>query len=168
MGDWAYTHSEANTDYKWLLAAYAVEVKRRGGIPVIVSPMTKIDIRSGEINIAGLGDYPKAAIEAAKMSDTVCIDLNGMSIELCNALGTNLDREAYVDGLHTNSYGAYLLSRCIVEGIKQTKLDLEKYLVDDAGSFDLKNPQPLPDNFKLPLEPRPTGSGQRGHSSRVP
>ena len=157
MGDWAYTHSEANTDYKWLLAAYAVEVKRRGGIPVIVSPMTKIDIRSGQINLAGLGDYPKAAVEAAQMAGAACIDLNAMSVELCNALGTNLDRGAYVDGLHTNTYGAYLLSRCIVEGIKQAKLDLTKYLADDAGTFDIKNPQPLPDDFKLPLEPNPMG-----------
>ncbi len=157
MGDWAYTHSEANTDYKWLLAANAVEVKRRGGIPVIVSPMTKIDFRSGQINVAGLGDYPKAAVEAAQMAGAVCIDLNAMSVELCTALGTNLDRGAYVDGLHTDTYGGYLLSRCIVEGIKQAKLDLVKYLVDDAGTFDPKPPQPLPDDFKLPLEPRPAG-----------
>lgn len=163
-GDWAYTYSEANTDYKWLLAAYAVEVKRRGGIPVIVSPMTKIDIRTGQINSAGLGDYPKAAVEAAQMANAVCIDLNAMSVEVCTALGTTLDRGAYVEGLHTTSYGGYLLSRCIVKGIKQKIPDLAKYLVDDAGTFDPKHPQPLPDEFKLPLEARPTrgfGFGSR-------
>lgn len=172
MGDWVNTNAEADTDYKWLLAAYAVEVKRRGGIPVIVSPMTKINLRTGELNAAGLGDYPKAAVEAARMADVACIDLNAMSIDVANGLGLALAPKAYVDGLHTDSYGGYLLSRCIVEGIKQAKLGLADYLVDDAGTFDPKHPQPLPDDFKLPLEPRPprpAGAGRgRGAATAQP
>lgn len=159
MGDWVNTYAEAGTDYKWMLAAYATEVKRRGGIPVIVSPMTKINLRTGELNVAGLGDYPKAAIEAAKMADVACIDLNAMSIAVATGLGPTLAPKAYVDGLHTNTYGGYLLSRCIVEGIRQAHLGLEKYLTDAAGTFDPAHPQPLPDNFTIPLEPRPPGRG---------
>jgi lysophospholipase L1-like esterase len=153
-GNWVNTHSEANTDYKWLLAAYAVEVKRRGGIPVIVSPMTKIDLRSGVINVNGLGDYPSAAHEAATISGAAFIDLNAMSIEVAKALGTSLAPKAYVDGLHTNTYGGYLLSRCIVEGIRQAKLQLAERLTDDAGSFDPSHPSPLPADFKLPVDPK--------------
>jgi lysophospholipase L1-like esterase len=155
LGDWVNTYAEANTDYQWLLASYAVEVKRRGGIPVIVSPMTKINIRTGELNLAGLGDYPKAAVEAAQLADCACIDLNAMSIELARALGPQRAPQAYVDGLHSNAYGAYLFARCIVEGIRRAKLDLAQYLAGDAGAFDPAHPQPLPDDFKLPLEPRP-------------
>ncbi len=154
-GDWVHTHSEANTDYKWLLAAYAVEVKRRGGIPVIVSPMTKINLRTGELNIAGMGDYPKAAAEAAKLADAAFIDLNAMSVALAQGLGPALAPKAYVDGLHSNTYGAYLFSRCIIEGIRQSGLGLAKHLVDDAGQFDATKPAPLPDDFQVPLEPRP-------------
>jgi lysophospholipase L1-like esterase len=161
MGDWVNTYAEASTDYKWMLAAYAVEVKRRGGIPVIVSPMTKINLRTGELNVAGLGDYPKAAVEAAQLAGVACIDLNAMSIDVANGLGPQLAPRAYVDGLHTNTYGGYLLSRCIVEGIRQAKLGLAGYLVDDAGGFDPKHPQPLPDDFNIPLEPRPAGAGGR-------
>ena len=171
MGDWVNTYAEANTDYKWLLAAYAAEVKHRGGIPVIVSPMTKIDIRTGALNLADLGDYPKAAVEAAHLAGCACIDLNAMSIELVKALGPQLAPKAYVDGLHSNSYGAYLFSRCIVEGIKRAKLDLASQLADDAGEFDPQHPQPLPDDFKLPLEPRPTrpaGPPAHGTSNAAP
>jgi lysophospholipase L1-like esterase len=155
LGDWAYTHAEANTDYKWLLAAYAVEVKRRGGIPVIVTPMTKINIRTGELNPAGLGEYPAAALEAAKLAGAACIDLNAMSVALARALGPPLAPQAYVDGLHSNTYGGYLFARCIVEGIRQNKLGLADHLVDDAGQFDPAHPQPLPADFLVPLEPRP-------------
>lgn len=166
-GEWVNTHAEANTDYKWLLAAYAVEVKRRGGIPVIVSPMTKLNIRTGELNIAGMGDYPKAAGEAAKLAECASIDLNAMSVALAQGLGTTLAPKAYVDGLHSNTYGGYLFSRCIVEGIRQAKLDLAGQLADDAGTFDPQHPLPLPDDFKLPIEPRvsvpaPPGMTPRG------
>jgi lysophospholipase L1-like esterase len=154
-GDWAYTHAEADTDYKWLLAAYAVEVKRRGGIPVIVTPMTKINIRTGELNLAGLGAYPAAALEAAKLAGAACIDLNAMSVALARALGPTLAPQAYVDGLHSNTYGGYLFARCLVEGIRQSGLGLAGHLVDDAGRFDPAQPQPLPDAFLIPLEPRP-------------
>jgi hypothetical protein len=83
-----------------------------------------------------------------------------MSARINEALGDPLDRRAYTGGQHTNTYGGYLLSRCIVEGIRQNKLGLAKYIVDDAGKFDPTHPAPLPDDFKIPLEPRPAGPGR--------
>jgi lysophospholipase L1-like esterase len=152
-GDWANTYSPANTDYKRLLEEYAKEAQDKGAIPVIISPMTKINMRTGALNIAGLGEYPQAAIAAAKEAHVPYIDLNAMSIEVDKALGPRLDRLAYVDGLHTTSYGGYLLSRCIVVGIERDHLGLAKYLLADAGDFDPTHPAPLPDEFKVPLEP---------------
>jgi lysophospholipase L1-like esterase len=157
-GDWSRTYSEANTDYKRLLQEYAAEVKRHGAIPVIVSPMAKVDLKDGK-SVNGLGDYPMAAGNAAREAGVAFIDLNGMSARVNEALGDPLDRRAYTGGQHTNTYGGYLLSRCIVEGIRQNKLGLEKHLVDDAGKFDPAHPVPLPDDFKIPLEPRPAGPG---------
>ena len=153
MGDWVNTYAEADTDYKWLLAAYAVEVRRRGGIPVIVTPMTKVDLRTGEVNAAGLDGYPAAAAAAAKLAGAACIDLNGMTVALAGALGPRLAPRAYVDGLHSNAYGGYLFSRCIVEGIRRAGLGLADHLVDDAGDFDPAHPAPLPDAFTLPPDP---------------
>lgn len=166
-GEWVNTHSDANTDYKWLLAAYAVEVKRRGGIPVIVSPMTKINLRIGQLNLAGMGDYPKAAGEAAQLADAAFIDLNAMSIEVVKALGETLAPKAYVDGLHSNTYGGYLFARCIIEGIRAAKLDLAKFIADDAGTFDPAHPAPLPDDFKLPIEPRVAVPAPPGMTPRL-
>jgi lysophospholipase L1-like esterase len=168
-GDWANTYVEGE-DYKNLLKQYAAEAKARGAIPVIVSPMTKIDRQTGAINFDGLRNYPKDAIDAAKEAGVAYIDLNAMSVDVWTALGPQLDIRGTVDGLHSNTYGGYLLSRCIVEGIKQDKLDLVKYLVDDAGNFDPKHPQPLPDDFKIPLEPRGgrAGGAPRGAAPSAP
>jgi lysophospholipase L1-like esterase len=158
-GDWSRTYSEANTDYKRLLQEYAAEVKRHGALPVIVSPMAKRDLVNGK-SVNKLGDYPMAARAAALEAGIAFIDLNAMSARVDEALGDPLVQRAYVGDLHTTTYGGYLLSRCIVEGIRQNKLGLVKYLVDDAGRFDPAHPVPLPDDFKIPLEPRPAGPGR--------
>ena len=151
-GEWVRTHSEALTDYKWELATDALEVKRHGGIPVIVSPMTKIDIRTGALNTAGLGDYPQGAREAAELAECAFIDLNAMSIKLVEALGPEAARKAYVDGLHTNTYGGYLLARCLAEGIREAKLPIADFLTDDAR-FEVSHPAPLPEAYDIPADP---------------
>ncbi|HVX83533.1 MAG TPA: rhamnogalacturonan acetylesterase [Phycisphaerae bacterium] len=166
-GDWSKTYSEANTDYKKLLEDYSAQIKAKGATPVIVSPMTKIDMRSGEVNEAGLRDYPQAAVAAAKESNTALIDLNAMSVQLVKALGPTLAPRAYVEGLHSKDYGGYLFARCIVEGIRQDKLPLASALNDLATPFDPAHPEPQPDAFTLPLEPTPpmrfgAGRGFRG------
>jgi len=172
-GDWANTYVEGE-DYKNLLKQYAAEAKAKGAIPVIVSPMTKIDRQTGAINTAGLRNYPKDAIDAAKEAGIAYIDLNAMSVQVWTALGPLAPRGT-VDGLHSNTYGGYLLSRCIVEGIKQNNFAVAKYLVDDAGVFDPQHPQPLPDDFKIPLEPSARGGrgfgrgfGRGGPSAPTP
>ena len=114
--------------------------------------MTKIDIRTGALNATGLGEYPQGAREAAELADCAFIDLNAMSIKLVEALGPDAARKAYVDGLHTNTYGGYLLARCVAEGIREAKLPLAEYLLPDA-KFDLAHPAPLPDAYDIPADP---------------
>jgi lysophospholipase L1-like esterase len=92
-GDWSRTYSEANTDYERLLQEYAAQVKRHGAIPVIVSPMAKVDLKDGK-SVNGLGDYPMAAGNAAREAGVAFIDLNGMSARVNEALGDPLDRRA--------------------------------------------------------------------------
>lgn len=171
-GDWPNTYVEGE-DYKNLLKQYAAEVKAKGATPIIVSPMTKIDARSGVINTTGLRNYPKDAMDAAKEAGVAGIDLNALSIQVDEALnlGPQMAQVVYTtEGLHQRTYGGYLFSRCIVEGIKQNKLALAKYLVDDAGSFDPQHPQPLPADFKIPLEPLPpsTRGGRGGRGGFAP
>jgi lysophospholipase L1-like esterase len=158
--DFSSTYAEANTEFKALLKKYAGEAKAKGATPVIVSPMSRRNLRDGR-SVNTLGDYPKAARAAAAEFGCPFIDLNSMSAAVDEALGPNLVGRAFNDGTHPNTYGGYLLSRCVVEGIKQDKLDLAKNLVDDAGDFDPRHPDPMPDAFKLPPDPRPAGRGAR-------
>jgi lysophospholipase L1-like esterase len=152
-GEWAVTHSDAATDYVWMLATNAVEIRRRGGIPVIVSPMTRIDRQTGRENNRSLGDYPAACRRAAELAGCAFIDLNTMSVELMNALPPDAVRACYTDATHSTPYGGYLFSRCIVEGIRRAVPDLARYLTDDAGTFDPARPEPQLADFDLPPDP---------------
>lgn len=145
-GEWSFTHADARTDYVWLLASYAVEVRRHGAIPVIVSPMTKIDLRSGDANPASLGEYPQGAKAAAELAGCKYIDLFDMSLEVVKALGSESPL-AYADGTHPGNFGAYLYSRCIAKGLRDAGLGIADYLIDCAADFNPAFPEPALELF---------------------
>ena len=165
--DFSQTYAEANTLYKSLLVQYAAETKAKGAIPVIVSPMGRRNMQNGK-STGAIGEYPKAAGDAAKEANCPFIDLSALSIQFYEALGPDLVGKAFNDGTHPNSYGGYMLSRCIVEGIKADKLDLANYLVDDAGTFDPSHPVPMPADFKLPPDPSTPRAGGRARGATRP
>ena len=63
-------------------------------------------------------------------------------------LGDDLDK-AFNDGTHHNNYGSYQLAKCVVQGIKDSKLDLARYIVSDFQDFDPQVPD-MPDDFAMP------------------
>ena len=90
-----------------------------------------------------LGDYPEAVRQAAKEENVALIDLNAMSKLFYEALGPADAHLAFAgnDTTHHDDYGSYELAKCIVEGIRQTKLPIAKYLFD-MPPFDPAHPDP--------------------------
>jgi lysophospholipase L1-like esterase len=118
-----------------------------GGTPVLVPSME----REGGVEAPTLMGYPDAMREVAKEEKCALIDLNAMSLVFYKALGTNLD-QAFQDPTHHNNYGSYELAQCVVEGIKQAKLPLAKFIVDDFKGFDLAKPDAVA-SFEMPASP---------------
>ena len=56
------------------------------------------------------------------------------------------------DGTHHNAYGAYELARCIVEGVRQSKLPLKKFILAQPENFDPAKPD-APESFFIPASP---------------
>jgi hypothetical protein len=152
-GDWVRTHSDPEKDYVWGLATMALEAKRHGMIPVIVSPMTKIDRRTAT-STELMTPYGINARRGAELGECAYIDLWGMSREIIAALGQDA-LSAYSDGTHTDNYGAYLFSLCIAKGIRENGLGLQEYLLPDTPVFDPSHPHPTLQEFTCPVEPRP-------------
>jgi lysophospholipase L1-like esterase len=159
--DFSMTYAPANTEYKELLKQYAGEAKAKGAIPVILSPMAR---RADTKTANSLGDYPKAAMLAAKEAPCASIDLNALSIDAYLALGKDVAR-AFNDGTHPNNYGGYLLSRIVAAQISAQFLDLAQHLRPDTLPFDPSHPTPLPADFNPPPELRTAPQRTRAPST---
>jgi hypothetical protein len=124
-----------------------------------------------------LGDYPEAMRLLAKDESVPLIDLNAMSKTLFEAMGPDGTLKAFVhypagtfpgqdaelkDNTHFNAYGAFELARCVVEGIKENKLGLTKYLVDDVPHFDPSHPDAFA-SWSLPASPMSTETKPEGN-----
>jgi len=142
------------------------EVKKKKANAVVVTSTSRRRFDEMGNTINTLGDFPAAARKVALDEQVPMIDLNKMTTTLYNALGVEKSTKAFVhypantfpgqkknlaDNTHFNSYGAYELSKCVIEGIRENHLNLEKFLVD-LPSFDPLHPDPV-EEFNLPQTP---------------
>jgi lysophospholipase L1-like esterase len=148
----------AFTSYKKDLKYFIAEVKKKGGIPVLVTSMQRRSFDStGKIKET-LGDYPEAVRQTAKEENTPLIDLNAMSKTMYEAWGPQESIKAFVhfpantysgqtkelkDNTHFSPFGAYEISKIIVKGIKENVPALAKFFKQNTPDFDPAKP----DNF---------------------
>ena len=147
--------------YQAGLESWIDQIKAKGAAAIIVTPMNRHTFQ-GNVVTNSLQGFPDAARTAAKDKSGALIDLNALSKTLYEALGPD-GSEAFFehdsgpnpkyDGTHHSPYGAYELAKCIVQGVKQNKLELAKHIVDDYQDFDPAKPDKEAD-FKVPPTPR--------------
>jgi lysophospholipase L1-like esterase len=158
-GAWkAYTES-----FKYFID----QAKAKGMIPVVVTSTSRraFSDTTGKV-VNTLGDFPAAARKVAQDEGVAMIDVNAMTADFYNALGKEASTKAFVhypantwpgqtkalaDNTHFNSYGAYEIAKCVIEGIRANHLGLEKYLIE-APKFDPSHPDD-PNTFSLPISP---------------
>ena len=145
----------AFTTYKDSLRRFVAEAREHGAVPVLVTPMSRRTFGPDGQVTNSLGDYPEAVRQMAREEGVPLIDLNAMSKPFYEALGPEGSRKAFVDNTHHNNYGSYELARCVVEGIKQDKLGLVRFLDPELGTFDPSHPDPLA-GFRVPPSPQST------------
>lgn len=133
--------------YKSDLKEIVERTRSLGGTPVLVTSME----RKAGVETNTLAGYPDAVRGMAKEENCALIDLNAMSKILYQALGADLGK-AFQDGTHHNNYGSYELAKCVVQGIRQSKLALAKSIVKDFGDFDPAKPDPVA-TFEMPASP---------------
>jgi lysophospholipase L1-like esterase len=143
----------AFTTYKADLKRFIAEARKHGATPILVTPMNRLTFDAGGHITNSLGDYPEAVRQTAAEEKVALIDLNAMSAPFYEALGPVEAHKAFAgsDTTHHSDYGSYELAKCIVEGIRQSKLMLATYLVD-MPHFDPAHPDPI-DKFDVPPEP---------------
>ena len=143
------------TSYKTDLKYFINEARKKGGIPVLVTSMNRRSFDAEGYITNTLLDYPEAVRQAAKEEKVALIDLNAMSKIMYEAWGPQESIKAFVhypantfpsqptkleDNTHFNTFGAYEIARCIVQGIKDSKLPIAKYLKKNIATFDPAKP----------------------------
>lgn len=153
------------TSYRKNLQRYIAEVKKKGGIPVLVTSMHRRSFDANGKIINTLLEYPEAVRQTAKEENVAVIDLNAMSKVLYEAWGPTESVKAFVhypantfpgqttkleDNTHFNPYGAYELASCIVKSIRDQNLPLANLLRTDIPAFDPAKPMAF-EKFYWPM-----------------
>jgi lysophospholipase L1-like esterase len=164
--NWPQTYVEAATTYRAYLRTYIAEVRRKGATPLLVtSPDRRNFNPDGRIR-STLADYAEAVRAVAAEEKVALIDLNAASIAFYQALGPEKSPLAFGNGgkdaTHHNVYGAYILARAVVEGIRGSGSPLAGLLAPGLAPFDPAHPMP-PEAFHLapsaPCADRPRITG---------
>lgn len=154
------------------LVSFILEVRSKGGNPVLVTPMHRRWFNKDGTIKNTFGDYPDAMRKVAQQLNVPLIDLQISSRKFYEAMGPYDSTQAFVhypantypnqdkrlkDDTHHNAYGAYVLAWCVVEGIRETDLDIVEYLIDGLPVIDLNAP-PAPEVIDVPASPLPTAT----------
>ncbi len=142
------------TSYKTNLKKYIAKARERKLIPILLTPMERRRFNAG-VPTQTLADFAEAVRQVGQEENVPVLDLNTASLKLYAALGSEGTKKAFVfypansfpgqtealqDNTHFNSYGAYELARIVASNIRDSKLDLAKFLTDDTTTFDPSKP----------------------------
>jgi lysophospholipase L1-like esterase len=155
----------AMTSYKRDLKRFVADARSKGATPIIVSPMERRNFDGAKIKPSHntqYGDVPEAVRQVAKEDRVAFVDLTALSVTFYETLGPEKAYLAFAgsgpqrDATHHDNYGAYELAKCIVQGIRDNKLDLAKHIADDFQGFDPAKPDSV-EGFVMPAGPQGAG-----------
>ena len=127
---WKDSTIETVHTYGWYLKKFVQEAKEKGAIPIICSMIPRNEFVDGKVKRAG-EDYGKWAKEVAASEHVFFIDLNTITADKYDAMGSDAVKEFFSgDHTHTNMDGAKLNAASVVDGIRSIKdLPLNQYLI---------------------------------------
>lgn len=147
--------SGAFYNYVYALKQFVDEARAKGVTPVFVTPTQRRSFdKNGKIQETH-ANYPEAMRWVAKDLGVPLIELHEMTRTFFETLGVEESKRALVhypaktypgqqtafeDNTHFNPYGAYEISKMMVEGMKSLSLPIVKYLQSDYHSFSPSNP----------------------------
>lgn len=113
---------QAETGYRDNLIRFLDEIRQKGGIPVLVTPLGRNTWKEGgcvEYNDL-LKEHSEAVKKIGRETGTPVIDLHRFSVDFYLKNGKEKSRDYFhpADATHTNEYGAYLFAGFIAEGLK--------------------------------------------------
>lgn len=121
---------KAEEGYTTLLKNYCKELREKGVLPVLVTPMARNSWRAdGEYNDL-LSGYAKACIDLGKSIDVSVVDLHALSMAEIKETGLEESKKWFYpsDYTHTNDFGAYLMAGKVFSELVKLKVISTKNL----------------------------------------
>lgn len=135
--------ADANTNYKWNLEKFINETRKKGGIPILATPIVRrrFDEQGKFYDVHG--DYPKVVRELSEKMEVLLLDLHKKSEEYIIKLGVersknfylHIDADEYsslpegkIDDTHLSPTGAFRICDFASDEIKLKIPTLGKYL----------------------------------------
>jgi rhamnogalacturonan acetylesterase len=117
--------------YGWYIKKFIMDVKEKGGTPIVLSMIPRNEFRGGKVQRAN-NDYGKWAKEVAEANGAFFIDLNGITADKYDKLGPDEVKKFFPgDHTHTNPEGAEVNAQSVVEGLRMQKnISLNNYLLN--------------------------------------
>jgi lysophospholipase L1-like esterase len=130
-------------DYRNNLIKFVEEVRDRGGRPILLTPVVRRKFDSAGNFVDTHGGYPDVVRRVAKEQKVPLIDMHRKSETLLRKYGPEDSRRLFLqlkpgenpnypngvdDNTHFSPFGAEVMAKLAVEGIRENKLGLRKYL----------------------------------------
>ncbi len=124
------------TDFRDNLRRYIAEAREINATPILVTPMTRRQFRSGKIHTI-LRPYAEAMLAVGREQDVEVIDLHKASVELFNRLGDEGSSDfspSKSDRTHFSRKGALAMARIVADGVRVTSGTLREHVQIPADS----------------------------------
>jgi lysophospholipase L1-like esterase len=146
--DMKNTEANALETYTNMLRAAVEQTRKRGGIPVLLTPVSRRTFDAQGKIANSFNGYPGAVKLVAKELNVPLIDLQAMTAAFYEAMGPDASHQAFAnaaENTHHSDYGSYEIAKAIVQRIKDIKLPLADLTVDDFRGFDPSRPDRFED-----------------------
>ena len=154
--------------YSKYLAEYVETARKKGAIPVLVTPTQRRAFNPDGTLKPTHGDFPDAMRAVAKKMNVTLIDITQMTTVLYEKWGVEASKNALVhypantfpgqvkaleDNTHFNSFGANEIALCVIKGIRDLDLPLKKYISKETPAYDPTKPNYI-SNWTVPMSVR--------------
>ena len=148
------------------LKTFIDELRPLGARIILVTPTERRNFQNGMAQPTH-GDYPAAIRTIAERENVPIIDLTDATTTLFNAMGEEGSKHLLVhypmgtftgqeaelkDNTHANAFGAFEISKLVIEGMKKLGINLTDYLRNEWPGFTPSKPDDW-QQFYWPLTP---------------
>jgi len=130
-------------DYRRNLIRFVQELRTKNGNPLLLTPVMRRKFDTSGNFVDTHGEYPDIVRDVAKEQNVPLIDMHRKSEAMIKNLGVEDSRKLFLqlkpgenpnypngieDNTHFNPFGAEVMAKLAVEGIRDSKIKLRKYL----------------------------------------